>query len=189
MTNHFLQFLALERSDPKKFQVLQLISALLSWNDEQNEAAGLTRPGALSMSSTLRVPLSQPFRRVSSAASLHPMSPTLPPSAGNAQSISTDALGGSILSPGANKESLAELWSEFLEREAEQGQDDGSSSRNRSRGSSHTSTPTLPPTTRVVTTGSPATGSGSSPVGRGREARPPRLEDVHEADVGNTDHA
>ena len=33
MTNHFLHFLALERADPKKFQVLQIIAALLGWND------------------------------------------------------------------------------------------------------------------------------------------------------------
>lgn len=33
MTNHFLHFLALERADPKKFQVLQIIAALLGWTD------------------------------------------------------------------------------------------------------------------------------------------------------------
>lgn len=33
VTNHLLQFLAMERSDPKKFQVLQLIAALLGWSE------------------------------------------------------------------------------------------------------------------------------------------------------------
>ena len=33
VTNHFLQFLALDRSDPKKFQILQIISALLGWTE------------------------------------------------------------------------------------------------------------------------------------------------------------
>lgn len=33
VTNHLLHFLALDRSDPKKFQVLQLIAALLGWNE------------------------------------------------------------------------------------------------------------------------------------------------------------
>lgn len=33
VTNHFLQFISMDRADPKKFQVLQLISALLSWSD------------------------------------------------------------------------------------------------------------------------------------------------------------
>lgn len=33
VTNHFLHFLALDRSDPKKFQILQLIAALLGWTE------------------------------------------------------------------------------------------------------------------------------------------------------------
>lgn len=33
VTNHLLHFLALDRSDPKKFQILQLIAALLGWDD------------------------------------------------------------------------------------------------------------------------------------------------------------
>ena len=33
VTNHVLQFLSLDRSDPKKFQILQLISSLLGWTD------------------------------------------------------------------------------------------------------------------------------------------------------------
>lgn len=33
VTNHLLHFLALDRSDPKKFQILQLIAALLGWSD------------------------------------------------------------------------------------------------------------------------------------------------------------
>jgi len=33
VTNHFLHFLTLDRTDPKKFQVLQLIAALLAWTE------------------------------------------------------------------------------------------------------------------------------------------------------------
>jgi hypothetical protein len=33
ITNYFLHFLGLDRSDPKKFEALQLISALLCWTD------------------------------------------------------------------------------------------------------------------------------------------------------------
>ena len=33
MTNHLLHFLVLDRSDPKKFQILQLIAALLGWDE------------------------------------------------------------------------------------------------------------------------------------------------------------
>lgn len=115
VTNHFLHFLALDRSDPKKFQILQLIAALLGWSDgksgvsiflefysnmttEQREQAGLSRPGA--SNTTLRAPLS-PFRRT-------PSTPTL-------SSEFNSNIGGT------SRESLAELWSDFLEREAQAG--------------------------------------------------------------------
>ncbi|KAL9084214.1 MAG: hypothetical protein Q9159_005337 [Coniocarpon cinnabarinum] len=134
VTNHLLQFLALERSDPKKFQVLQLISALLGWNDEQKEQAGLARPGAASGSGALKVPLSAPFRRVSSSAGLAPLSP----------STSNSSISTALRSPPehtgspARGEGLAELWSDFLEREAEEGQGERSrrSSLKRSSGAS-----------------------------------------------------
>ncbi|KAI9715986.1 MAG: hypothetical protein M1812_005620 [Candelaria pacifica] len=98
VTNHFLHFLALDRADPKKFQVLQLIAALLNWTEEQREQAGLARPGA--SNSSLRAPLS-PFHRT-------PSTPVL----------STDLFPENN---SGNKESLAELWSNFLEQEAEDG--------------------------------------------------------------------
>ncbi|PMD27198.1 hypothetical protein NA56DRAFT_590428 [Hyaloscypha hepaticicola] len=104
VTNHFLQFLALDRSDPKKFQILQLIAALLNWTDEQKEQAGLARPGA--SNSSLRLPMS-PFHRTPSTPSL-----------------STEFFAESA----ANKESLAELWTGFLERSAEEGSTTGSRS-------------------------------------------------------------
>ncbi|RFU27790.1 hypothetical protein B7463_g8539, partial [Scytalidium lignicola] len=106
VTNHFLHFLTLDRSDPRKFQILQLIAALLGWTDEQKEQAGLARPGA-STSNSLRLPLS-PFHRT-------PSSP----------SLSTEFF---IDSPSNNKESLAELWTEFLERNADEGSTAGSRS-------------------------------------------------------------
>ncbi|TKA71482.1 hypothetical protein B0A55_06942 [Friedmanniomyces simplex] len=100
VTNHFLHFLALDRSDSRKFQILQLIAALLGWDEGQREQAGLLRMGSGGASS-LRLPVS-PFRRTPSTPSLSgdfvPDSPS-----------------------GASRESLAELWSEFLEREAEAG--------------------------------------------------------------------
>ncbi|KAL6707895.1 hypothetical protein ACN47E_003569 [Coniothyrium glycines] len=105
ITNYFLHFLAIDRSDPKKFEALQLISALLGWTDEQREQAGLARPGTASTSSTLRLPLS-PFRRTPSTASLtNPSDPML------------------MASSSSNKESLAELWQDFLERESAEGKD------------------------------------------------------------------
>jgi chromosome segregation ATPase len=125
VTNHFLHFLQLDRSDPKKFQVLQLIAALLAWDDAQRETAGLVRQGGSGFSilggnpgasggtgagstGSLRAPLS-PFRRT-------PSTPTL------VHEFPSDASGG------AGKESLAELWSEFLDREAEAGNASGPAS-------------------------------------------------------------
>ncbi|KAM3420671.1 hypothetical protein BST61_g3926 [Cercospora zeina] len=106
VTNHFLHFLALDRSDPKKFQILQLIAALLGWDESQREQAGLLRTGSVSSTSgNLRVPLS-PFRRTPSTPTLGDFIPDSP--------------------GGASRESLAELWSDFLEREAEQGTTGGS---------------------------------------------------------------
>ncbi|KAL8674246.1 MAG: hypothetical protein Q9168_001313 [Polycauliona sp. 1 TL-2023] len=67
VTNHFLHFLGLERSDPKKFQILQIIAALLGWTDEQREQAGLARPGI--SNPNLRVPIS-PWHRTPSTPSL-----------------------------------------------------------------------------------------------------------------------
>ncbi|KAL5334073.1 hypothetical protein BJX70DRAFT_379282 [Aspergillus crustosus] len=102
VTNHVLHFLALDRSDPKKFQVLQLIAALLGWSEEQREQAGLARPGASGTPGRLRVPGS-PMHRT-------PSTPTL----------ATEFLDNGTTS----KESLAELWSNFLERESQASYDD-----------------------------------------------------------------
>lgn len=138
VTNYLLQFLTLERSDPKKFQVLQLISALLGWTDgtfypfycpfplplsqlpltlttEEQEQAGLARPGASSGNSggsSLRLPGSSSplFRSTSSSGAVTAGSNS---SGGRYDPAQTSSM---------PKESLAELWSSFLEQEAEQAQ-------------------------------------------------------------------
>jgi len=123
ITNYFLHFLAIDRSDPKKFEALQLIAALLGWTDEQREQAGLARPGTASSTTSLRIPLS-PFGRTPSTPSLNAASdPML------------------MASSSSNKESLAELWQDFLEREAAEGTQ-GMSSR---RGSTLSPTSGPPP--------------------------------------------
>jgi chromosome segregation ATPase len=100
ISNYILHFLALDRSDPKKFEALQLIGALLNWNDEQREQAGLARPGTSGSSNlSLKIPI-MPFRRTPSSPALNTSDPML------------------SSTPSSNKESLAELWSDFLEREA-----------------------------------------------------------------------
>ncbi|KAI1842718.1 hypothetical protein JX266_011039 [Neoarthrinium moseri] len=102
VTNHFLQFLALDRSDPKKFQILQVIAGLLNWTEEQREQAGLARPGT--SSNSLRLPTS-PFHRTPSTPSL------------------TTEFFADTAPASATKESLADLWAGFLERSAEEGKD------------------------------------------------------------------
>lgn len=102
MTNHILHFLTLDRSDAKRFQVLQVMAGYLNWTDEQREQAGLSRPGA--SSNSLRLPIS-PFNRTPSSPSLN-------------ADLFTDPSTSS-----REKESLAELWAGFLERSAQEGAD------------------------------------------------------------------
>ena len=142
VSNHFLQFLGLDRSDPKKFQILQLISALLGWSEEQREQAGLARPGAAASGASLKVPLSSPFRRVSSSAGLSPLSPaTSHPSIGLRSPSFSGGLDNS--SGSVRGEGLAELWSEFLEREAEEGSTGQRSRRGSTKRGSGASTPQM----------------------------------------------
>ncbi|KAI5285713.1 hypothetical protein KEM54_000354 [Ascosphaera aggregata] len=128
VTNYLLQFLSLDRSDPKKFQVLQLIGALLGWGDayertennsEEKEQAGLARPGSTthaSSSSSSSSPLSAfgALRSPTSAMFRNTSTPSLP----------ADYLAASSSSPttatsaASRKDSLAELWNNFLEQEA-----------------------------------------------------------------------
>lgn len=102
VTSYFLQFLALDRSDAKKFQILQLIAALLNWTDEQKEQAGLQRAGGASNTSSLRLPGTPMMHKT-------PSSPAL-------SRLESDYL-DSAISP-SGRESLAELWQNFLEQEA-----------------------------------------------------------------------
>lgn len=125
MTNHVLQFLALDRSDPKKFQILQIIAGLLNWTDEQREQAGLARPGT--SSNTLRLPTS-PFHRTPSTPSLN-----------------TDFFSEPV--PTSGKESLADLWAGFLERSVEEASIGGGMG-SRKGSMSSTATGTTRPDTR-----------------------------------------
>ena len=130
MTNHFLQFLSLDRSDPKKFQILQIIAGLLGWTDEQREQAGLARPGASHGGHSLRLPTS-PFHRTPSTPSL------------NSEFFTTSAVDAATTPTSAShsRESLADLWAGFLERsvaEEASGAGGGESSRKGSTSSTAT---------------------------------------------------
>ncbi|KAL1884321.1 hypothetical protein VTK73DRAFT_15 [Phialemonium thermophilum] len=126
VTNHLLQFLSLDRSDPKKFQVLQIIAGLLEWTEEQREQAGLARPGT--SGHTLRIPTS-PFHRT-------PSSPAL-----NSEFFSdpTSASG---------KESLADLWAGFLEKSVEEATANGAAASSRKGSMSSVGTGATRPDTR-----------------------------------------
>lgn len=99
VTNHLLHFLTLDRGDAKRFQVLQVMAGYLNWTDEQREQAGLARPGT--STNSLRLPMS-PFTRTPSSPSLN-----------------ADLFAES--SSAKDKESLSELWANFLERSAQEG--------------------------------------------------------------------
>jgi len=45
VTNVLLQFLSTPRGDPKRFEMLTLLSSILSWTDDEREKAGLQRSG------------------------------------------------------------------------------------------------------------------------------------------------
>ena len=48
-----LQFLTTPRADPKRFEMLNLLSSILSWSDEERAQAGLQRgPGGGRMINT-----------------------------------------------------------------------------------------------------------------------------------------
>ncbi|KAK3952179.1 hypothetical protein QBC32DRAFT_213180 [Pseudoneurospora amorphoporcata] len=126
VTNHLIQFLSLDRSDPKKFQILQVIAGLLNWTDEQREQAGLARPGGSggmglgSASSLLRLPTS-PFHRTPSSPSLnHDFFSDMSSSAHNNSSTMSPTAGSVREGSTGGRESLADLWAGFLERSVEE---------------------------------------------------------------------
>ena len=127
VTNHLLHFLHLDRSDPKKFQILQLIASLLGWSDEQREQAGLARPGT---TSGLPAPTSSfgSMRGLGMGGSLMPGSPVVhrtpsTPALNHADyfGAGTEGAGAASVTSPQSRESLAELWQNFLEQEAATG--------------------------------------------------------------------
>ncbi|KIW66860.1 hypothetical protein PV04_06152 [Phialophora macrospora] len=146
VTNHLLHFLALDRSDPKKFQILQLIAALLGWTEEQREQAGLSRPGT-----TTGAPM--PTSSFGSLRGLGGMGMASSPVVHRTPSTPAlnhgEYLGGEgVLSPNG-RETLAELWQNFLEQEAAAGGGGGGVGGNSSKKSRQDSTSTVggvPPT-------------------------------------------
>lgn len=48
VSNVLISFLNTPRGDTKRFEMLQLLSSILSWNDDQREQVGLQRSSGLS---------------------------------------------------------------------------------------------------------------------------------------------
>ena len=116
VSNYLIQFLSLDRGDQKRFQILQVISGYLNWTDDEKAKVGLLRgsgsgtsgggvPFGPSSGMSLRIAQS-PFHRTPSTPSL------------NTEFFAQDA-------PSATKESLADLWADFLERGAEEAAGEG----------------------------------------------------------------
>ncbi|TFK48971.1 hypothetical protein OE88DRAFT_1757967 [Heliocybe sulcata] len=99
VTNVLLSFLSTPRADSKRFEMLQLLSSILSWNDTEREKAGLQKMGNMPSANTG----SGIWGRSASSASVSTMkSPEL--------------------EKGDETESFSRLWVEFLLTEANAGQ-------------------------------------------------------------------
>lgn len=122
LNNLLLSFFQLPRQDSKRFEVLKILSSVLSWDDVQKEQAGLVRPGSSASSlSPLNVSMtrSPPMRYVDQACrmSADQVSPTM-----NRGSMSRRTSGSVQLQAadfiGPNRESMSDLWINFLQSEA-----------------------------------------------------------------------
>ncbi|EGO03918.1 hypothetical protein SERLA73DRAFT_102263 [Serpula lacrymans var. lacrymans S7.3] len=116
VTNVLLSFLATPRADPKRFEMLSLLSTVLSWSDAEREKAGLQRT-TLQPSGTTSF-----WGRPSNVGS-----PTKSP--------------GSDLEKTDETESFSRLWVEFLLTEANQGESPTRPRSNNSVPSSPTRSP------------------------------------------------
>ena len=108
VSNHFIKFLALDRTDPKKFQILQLIAALLKWDEDEREQAGLARPGGTSGLAAPTPAFS--LLRKKSNSNMGGMTRT--------ESFSSSRGPLSPDSQSASRESLSDLLKDMLEQEA-----------------------------------------------------------------------
>ncbi|TCD66904.1 hypothetical protein EIP91_000743 [Steccherinum ochraceum] len=106
VTNVLLSFLVTPRADPKRFEMLSLLSSILSWNDDEREKAGLQRKGGAL------------------------------PSTGSSIWGRATSPKGSELEKGDETESFSRLWVEFLLTEAAAGELVPPPPRSPSRGNS-----------------------------------------------------
>lgn len=128
VTNVLLSFLNTPRADGKRFEMLSLLSSILSWSEQEREKAGLQRSSSF-LNSTIASPPSSSFWSRSVSASGSP--------AGKAGELEKSD----------ETESFSRLWVEFLLTEAAAGDTPSRSASNTSLPgsptvSSHLMTPT-----------------------------------------------
>ena len=138
VTNVLLSFLTTPRADSKRFQMLQLISSVLSWTDDEREKAGLQRSSSTSANqaaSSLSPPSTSKSASSSPVKKSHSRNKT-------AKISQTDDL---LL---GENESFSNLWVEYLLRES-------NSSSPTGRGSEGTTPPPMfsPPGSLPSTSG------------------------------------
>lgn len=111
ITNYFLHFLAIDRSDPKKFEALQLISMLLGWTDGTSPSIlHLHRRTLLTAPRTKGTSRSSPPRHI--LQTRHPRLP-LPPHAQHALAqlhVGPDAHGQQLEQQGVAGRAVAGLF-------------------------------------------------------------------------------
>lgn len=95
LNNILLSFLSLPRQDTKRFEVLKVLSSVLGWSEQQQEMAGLLKPGSSALSQIRSPPSSPSLSRTSAAVQAADYMPQ---------------------SPGG--ESMGQLWISFLESQS-----------------------------------------------------------------------
>ncbi|KAF9014741.1 hypothetical protein BDZ89DRAFT_1046316 [Hymenopellis radicata] len=140
VTNVLLSFLQTPRADPKRFEMLQLLSTILSWTDPEREKAGLQRTSNSSM--------------VSSSSSFwgRPSLSSNSPAKGNGELQKTD-----------ETESFSRLWVEFLLTEAASGEGAPPPPRNNSLPGTPTRSTFSPPSPSATMRRLSSTATASSP--------------------------
>jgi hypothetical protein len=126
VTNILLSFLATPRGDTKRFEMLNILSTILGWTDDERERAGLQR----NMYGTLSSPTRKGMSRVDSSSS---------------------ATSGSV----DPSESFSNMWVEFLMKEAAQGEERTHSRRLSTSGQSDIGASGLPKLSPRSDSGSP----------------------------------
>jgi hypothetical protein len=109
VTNVLLSFLTTHRADSKRFEMLSLLSTILSWDDNEREKAGLQRSGATGKAG-------------SKASSEKGKTRTKNERSAEEEAAMNEASRPKFITRCADPQSFSNLFVEFLLKEASQGQ-------------------------------------------------------------------